>query len=168
MQWGEGNLTSVVAWNCGRRRANYLSSVVYVSDVCETFRSVREVNTCGDTRTSRDSGKIICNSQATVYAKTHPCTASRRHSYSWVTELPYPSSSFTFNPIGHASLLQFLRDEMQSCTILWSTWGINYMWTMLRNKITLPLAHYSLRIFYPFLCVIIFVKSVLWNRYLFS
>lgn len=78
MQWGERNLTSVVAWNCGRRRANYLSSVVYVSDVCETFRSVREVNTCGDTRTSRDSGKIICNSQATVYAKTHPCTASRR------------------------------------------------------------------------------------------
>lgn len=168
MQWGEGNLTSVVAWNCGRRRANYLSSVVYVSDVCETFRSVREVNTCGDTRTSR-AAKLSATAK-------RPCTRKHihaprhvvRHSYSWVTELPYPSSSFTFNPIGHASLLQFLRDEVQSCTILWSTWGINYMWTMLRNKITLPLAHYSLRIFCPFLCVIIFVKSVLWNRYLFS
>lgn len=40
------------------------------------------------TRTSRDSGEIICSSQAVVYAKTHRRLHRRRNSYSRVTELP--------------------------------------------------------------------------------
>lgn len=41
-----------------------------------------------------------------------------RHSYSWVTELPYPSSSFTFSPVGHASL-QFLRSAKLCHTLVY-------------------------------------------------
>lgn len=90
-------------------------------------------------RTSRDSGEIICSSQAVVYAKTHRHLHRRRNSYSRVTELPSLRLLFLSlsSPVGCASFLQFLGDEVQSYAT--SVCMRNCARAMLRNEITSPM-----------------------------
>lgn len=104
----------------------------------ETFRSDREANTCGDANFSRQRRNYLQQPSGRVRENTSTSSSSSKQLLaSYRTSLPPPAFSLSPSPVGCASFLQFLGDEVQSYAT--SVCMRNCARAMLRNEITSPM-----------------------------